>query len=121
MDYEPVNFARKFSLFQEAWKPKVIAELNDYQFKLARLSGEFIWHNHPETDEAFIVLDGKLRIDLRDGAVELSAGELFVVPKGVEHRPFAEGEVKVLLIEPRGVVNTGQTGNKQTAPNDDWI
>jgi len=89
--------------------------------KLARLSGEFIWHNHPETDEAFIVLDGKLRIDLRDGAVELSAGELFVVPKGVEHRPFAEGEVKVLLIEPRGVVNTGQTGNKQTAPNDDWI
>jgi len=95
--------------------------MNDYQFKLAKLEGDFIWHAHYDTDEAFIVLDGSLRIDFRDGAVHLSAGEMFVVPKGVEHKPFAEREVKLLLIEPRGVRNTGQVVGERTAANDVWI
>jgi mannose-6-phosphate isomerase-like protein (cupin superfamily) len=94
-------------LFDEQWKPKVIAEMNDYQFKIVRFEGDFIWHDHENTDETFIVLEGALRIDFRDGAVNLSAGEMFVVPKGVEHKPYAKRAVKLLLIEPRGVLNTG--------------
>ncbi|HKR76979.1 MAG TPA: cupin domain-containing protein [Rhodanobacter sp.] len=95
--------------------------MNDYQFKLVRLEGDFVWHAHAETDEVFIVLEGRLRIDFRDGAVELAAGEMFVVPKGVEHKPFADGEAKVLLVEPRGVVNTGQATSERTARNDVWV
>jgi mannose-6-phosphate isomerase-like protein (cupin superfamily) len=122
MSYEPVNFARKFSLFTEQWQPKVIAELNDNQFKIARLEGEFVWHSHADTDEAFLVLEGTLRIDFRDGAVSLAPGEMYVVPKGVEHKPVAEREVKLLLIEPRNVRNTGDNGaSDRTAPNDVWI
>jgi len=86
-----------------------------------KLQGEFIWHDHQDTDETFIVLDGELRIDFRDGAVELSAGEMFVVPKGVEHKPYAEREVKLLVVEPRGVPNTGNAGGERTAQNDLWI
>lgn len=119
--YNAINLAEKFELFSEKWRPKVVAELNDYQFKVVRIEGDFIWHDHPETDEAFIVLDGELRIDFRDGAVLLKAGEMFVVPKGVEHKPFAEKEVKLLLIEPRGVLNTGHAGGERTARNDVWI
>lgn len=119
--YHPINFAGKFRRLAERWQPRVIAELNDYQFKIARIEGEFIWHDHPETDEAFIVLDGVLRIDFRDGAVRLEAGEMFVVPRGVEHKPCAETEVKLLLIEPRGIANTGHAGGERTAPNDVWI
>lgn len=121
MRYEPINFRQKFGLFSEQWKPKVIAEMNDYQFKIAKLQGDFIWHDHKETDETFIVLEGELRIDFRDGAVHLSAGEMFVVPKGVEHKPSAQNEVKLLLIEPRDVANTGHEGGERTAPNDVWI
>src|SRR5262245_48300001 len=121
MAYAAINFAGKFGLFREQWQPKVIAEMNDYQFKLARLEGDFIWHDHKDTDETFIVLDGVLRIDFRDGAVLVSAGEMFVVPKGVEHRPCAEREVRLLLIEPRGVRNTGDEGGARTAENDVWI
>ncbi len=121
MPHVPINFQQKFSLFTEQWTPKVIAEMNDYQFKIGRLEGDFVWHNHPETDETFIVLEGSLRIDFRDGAVTLNAGEMFVVPKGVEHKPFAEHEVKLLLIEPRGVLNTGNEGGDRTATNDAWI
>lgn len=121
MNREAVNFLQKFSLFTEQWKPKVIAEMNDYQFKLVRLEGDFIWHDHKDTDEAFIVLEGKLRIDFRNGAVDLSAGEMFVVPKGVEHKPFADGQVKLLLIEPRGVLNTGHESSNRTAKIDEWI
>ncbi len=119
---QPINFARKFGLFTEQWQPKVIAEMNDYQFKIVRLEGDFVWHSHADTDEAFLVLEGSLRIDLRDGAVTLNPGELYVVPKGVEHKPCAEREVKLLLIEPRGVRNTGdeETGAR-TAANDVWI
>ena len=118
---EVINFARKFDLFSEQWQPKVVAELNDYQFKIVRITGDFVWHDHPETDEAFIVLDGKLRIDLRDRSVMLGPGEMFVVPKGTEHKPFAENEVKMLLIEPRGTLNTGHEGGECTAENDVWI
>jgi mannose-6-phosphate isomerase-like protein (cupin superfamily) len=116
-----INFSAKFALFSEQWQPKVIAEMNDYQFKIARLQGDFIWHDHKDTDETFIVLDGVLRIDFRDGAVEIAAGEMFVVPKGVEHKPYAEREVKLLLIEPRGVLNTGHEGGERTAENEVWI
>lgn len=119
--YDPINFASKFALFREQWQPKVVAELNDYQFKLVRIEGDFVWHDHQDTDEAFIVLDGELRIDFRDGSVMLGAGDMFVVPKGVEHKPFAAKEVRMLLIEPRGVPNTGGAGGERTARNDVWI
>jgi mannose-6-phosphate isomerase-like protein (cupin superfamily) len=118
---EVINFARKFELFSEQWQPKVVAELNDYQFKIVRIEGDFLWHDHPETDEAFVVLDGELRIDFRDRSVTLGPGEMFVVPKGVEHKPFAAKEVRMLLIEPRGTLNTGHEGGERTAQNDVWI
>ena len=121
MEYEAINFVRKLALITERWQPKVVAEMNDYQFKLVKLQGDFVWHDHKETDETFVVLEGTLRIDFRDGAVQLSAGEMFVVPKGVEHKPYAEREAKVLLIEPRGVLNTGHEGGERTAQNDVWI
>ncbi|NRO99252.1 cupin domain-containing protein [Paraburkholderia sp. NMBU_R16] len=103
------------------WQPRVVAEMNDYQFKVVKILGDFVWHTHADTDETFIVLDGRLRIDFRDHSIELGPGEMAVVPKGVEHKPFAEAEVKMLLIEPRGVVNTGDTVNERTAENDVWI
>ena len=121
MSYKSINFKQKFGLFEERWQPKVIAEMNDYQIKLVRLQGDFIWHDHPETDETFIVLEGDLRIDFRGDVVHVSSGEMFVVPKGVPHKPYAEREVKVLLIVPRGVKNTGHEGGDRTAPNDVWI
>jgi mannose-6-phosphate isomerase-like protein (cupin superfamily) len=121
MAYTAINLQQKFGLFSEHWQPKVIAEMNDYQFKIAKLEGDFIWHDHPETDETFIVIDGVLRIDFRDGAVTLRSGEIFVVPRGVEHKPYAEKEVKLMLIEPRGVKNTGHECGERTAENDVWI
>jgi len=121
MEYDAINLQQKLSLIREQWQPKVIAELNDYQFKVVRLEGDFIWHQHGDTDEAFLVLEGELRIDFRDGAVSLRSGEMYVVPKGVEHKPFAAREVKLLLVEPRGVPNTGDQGGERTARNDVWI
>lgn len=93
----------------------------EYQFKLVKIRGNFVWHSHQNTDETFIILEGDLRIDFRDGHVRLTKGEMFVVPKGVEHKPYAENEVKVLLIEPRGVRNTGDEGGDLTAENDVWL
>jgi mannose-6-phosphate isomerase-like protein (cupin superfamily) len=119
--YQAINLTQKLGLISEQWSPRVVAELNDYQFKVVRIEGDFVWHDHPETDEAFLVLEGELRIDFRDGAVVLRAGELFVVPRGVEHKPFAAKEVKLLLIEPRGILNTGHAGGERTAQNDVWI
>lgn len=119
--YQSINLLQKLSLVSEQWSPRVVAEMNSYQFKVVRIQGDFIWHSHPETDETFLVLEGTLRIDFRDGSVTLKAGELYVVPKGVEHKPYTEEEVKLLLIEPRGVLNTGQEGGERTAPNDVWI
>jgi mannose-6-phosphate isomerase-like protein (cupin superfamily) len=121
MEYRAISFAQKFGLFREQWQPKVIAEMNDYQFKVVKLKGDFIWHDHKDTDETFIVIEGDLRIDFRDGVVHVSAGEMFVVPKEVEHKPYAENEVKLLLIEPRGVLNTGEAGGERTAEQDVWI
>jgi mannose-6-phosphate isomerase-like protein (cupin superfamily) len=118
---QAINLLRKLDLIAEQWSPRVVAEMNDYQFKVARLQGDFIWHAHAETDEAFLVLDGQLRLDFRDGSVTLGSGELYVVPRGVEHKPYAEAEVKLLLIEPRGVLNTGAEGGERTALNDLWI
>ncbi|UCJ18888.1 cupin domain-containing protein [Pseudomonas sp. MM211] len=117
----PVNLEQKLALIHDHWSPRVVAEMNDYQFKVVRLQGDFIWHSHAETDEAFFVLDGQLRLDFRDGQVTLGSGELYVVPKGVEHKPYAEREVKLMLIEPRGVLNTGEEGGERTAINDLWI
>ena len=121
MQYQALNFNKKLSLFEEQWSPKVIAEMNNYQFKLVKIKGDFIWHDHQDTDETFIVLEGNLRIDFRDGSVDIGPGEMYIVPKGVEHKPFAENEVKMLLIEPQGVVNTGDETGELTAQNDVWI
>jgi mannose-6-phosphate isomerase-like protein (cupin superfamily) len=121
MKYNSINLAEKFGKLTEQWAPRVIAEMNDYQFKVVKLEGDFVWHSHQETDETFLVLEGDMRIDFRDGGVEIGAGELFIVPKGVEHKPYAAKEVKLMLIEPRGVLNTGDAGGERTAPNDVWI
>ena len=110
-----INSRTKLASFEDQWAPKVIAQMNDYQFKLVKLQGEFVWHNHQDTDEAFIVLTGDMTIELRDGSVPLSAGDMYVVPRGVDHKPIAEHECHVLLIEPRGLVNTGDEGGPRTA------
>lgn len=116
-----INLQDKLARFSEHWSPRVIAEMNDYQFKLAKLHGEFVWHAHADTDEVFIVLDGTMTLEFRDAAVVLSPGEMYVVRKGVEHRPVAAEECCVMLVEPRGVVNTGDAGGVYTAPNDMWV
>ncbi|MFK8012094.1 MAG: cupin domain-containing protein [Marinicellaceae bacterium] len=119
--YQSINLSNKLDKFTKHWSPHVIAEMNDYQFKLAKAKGDFVWHDHPDTDETFIVLEGELRIDFRDGFVILKQGEMFVIPKGVEHKPYAEREVKIMLIEPKGVVNTGDEKGDLTAEADVWI
>lgn len=121
MNQASINFREKLDQFHDHWSPKVIAELNDYQFKLVKVQGQFVWHEHAETDEAFIVLAGRLTIELAGATVELKAGEMYVVPRGVRHRPSAEQECHLLLIEPRGVVNTGTADCAMTAPNDVWL
>ena len=121
MTRSPVNFAEKLAKLSEHWSPRVVAEMNDYQFKLIKVQGEFVWHKHDETDESFIVLNGELEIAFRDGHVTLRAGEMFVVPKGLEHITRAAREAHVLVVEPRGVVNTGDAGGELTARNDVWL
>ena len=121
MEYSAINYEEKFGKFAEQFSPKIVAQLNNYHFKLVRFQGDFVWHSHADTDEAFMVLEGAMRIDFRDGCVELKAGEMFVASKGVEHKPFAEKECKLMLIEPSGVVNTGEAGGELTAQNDVWI
>lgn len=121
MNYQPINFDEKLRKFSEHWSPRIIAQLNDYHLKLVKVQGEFVWHDHPDTDELFMVIKGQLEILFRDGKVVLNEGEMFVVPKGVEHKPAAESECHILLIEPAGVVNTGDVKDVLTAPNDIWI
>jgi len=116
-----INFAEKLKKFSDLWSPKVIAEMNDYQFKLVKIQGEFVWHKHDETDEVFIVLDGEMSIAFRDGTVHLSQGEMVVVPKGKAHMPVAKNECKLLVIEPAGTVNTGDAGGEMTKAALDWI
>ena len=116
-----INFQDKFSKFTEHWTPKVIAEMNDYQIKLVKVKGEFVWHNHSDTDEVFIVIEGCLNIEFAGETIELNSGEMYVVPKGVQHKPYADEECKIMLVEPKGVVNTGAIDSKLTASNDVWV
>ncbi len=117
-DNEIVDVGEKLSLFSEHWSPKVVARLNDYEIKLVKVKGEFVWHTHEDTDELFLVIEGRLTIQLRNGDVTLGPGQLYVVPRGVEHCPIAEGEVSAMLIEPAGVINTGDAGGDLTARHD---
>ena len=121
MPLNKINLNEKLSKFSKYWSPRIIAEMNDYQFKLAKIKGEFIWHDHKDTDEVFIVIEGNMSIEFQDGIVNLSKGEMYVVPKGVRHKTYAENECKVMLVEPKGVINTGEAGGDLTAPNDVWI
>ena len=121
MKYQSINVQEKLAKFSERWSPKIIAQMNDYHFKIAKLQGEFIWHDHPQTDEVFIVLNGQLEIQFRDGSVVLREGEMFVVPKGVEHKPVAEQECHIMLVEPAGTLNTGDVVGERTSANDVWI
>ncbi len=111
---DKINLARKLALFSEHWSPKVVADVNDCQVKLAKLQGEFVWHRHEQEDELFLVLAGRLRLEFRDRQVWLEPGELIVVPRGVEHRPVAEQEAHVLLVEPRTTLNTGDVREART-------
>ena len=121
MKLNKINLTEKYSKFTKHWSPRIIAEMNDYQFKIAKIKGEFVWHDHKDTDETFIVMEGEMSIKLRDRTIELSEGEMFVVPKGAEHKPFSEHECKLMVVEPVGVVNTGDSGGELTAEGDVWI
>lgn len=115
----PVNLAERFSQFSELWSPKRIAAVNDYDVKIVKVKGEFVWHTHEDTDELFLVVAGRLTIQLRDGDVELGPGEMYVVPQGVEHCPVADEETSILLLEPAGTVNTGDAGGPLTKAAED--
>ena len=121
MSSEKINLKEKLSKFSDHWSPKVIAEMNDYQFKLVKIKGDFVWHNHGDTDEFFLVIEGEMKIEFKDETVILKEGEIFVVPKGVEHKPYAEEECKIMIVEPRGVINTGDAESNLKASNDVWI
>jgi mannose-6-phosphate isomerase-like protein (cupin superfamily) len=121
MVFKAINLAEKLSKFAEHWAPKIIAQMNDYHFKLVKFQGEFVWHRHDDTDEVFIVLDGEMFIAFRDGGVNLKAGEMFVVPQGIEHKPSAEKECRAMLVEPAGTINTGGAGGEMTADDNVWI
>lgn len=118
---EPINLAEKLGKIRDHWSPFVIAEMNDIQFKLAKFEGEFVWHSHDHTDEVFFVVAGEMEIGFRDRTITLREGEMFVVPRGVEHITRAVRECSAMIIEPRGVVNTGEAGGELTAPNDRWL
>ena len=121
MEFQPVNLKEKLSKFFDHWSPKIIAQMNDYHFKLVKFQGDFVRHKHDDTDEVFMVLEGEMTIEFRDGRVELKQGELFVVPKGVEHKPRAKEECKIMLVEPAGTINTGDRGGDFTAEDNVWI
>ena len=121
MDIKKINLEDKLSKFTEHWSPKIIAQMNDYHFKLAKIQGEFVWHKHDETDEVFIVIDGEMSIAFPDGKIDLKKGEMVVVPMGVEHKPIADNECKIMVIEPTGTVNTGDAGGDMTVEELPWI
>jgi mannose-6-phosphate isomerase-like protein (cupin superfamily) len=110
----PVNLSEKLTQIQEYWDPHIVGELNGQHVKLAKLKGDFIWHSHQNEDELFLVLEGVLRLELRDGMVTLKPGEFYIVPRGVEHRPIAEEEVHLLMFEPASTLNTGNVRNERT-------
>lgn len=121
IDFKSINFNEKLSKFSEHWEPKIIAQMNNYHFKIVKFKGEFVWHSHDDTDEVFIVLYGEMSITFREGSVNLKTGEMYVVPKGVEHKPSAEKECKALLVEPAGTINTGNSDSEMTAEENVWI
>jgi mannose-6-phosphate isomerase-like protein (cupin superfamily) len=121
MANQPIDLSEKLAAFTEHWSPKVVARLNDYEVKVAKLQGEFVWHHHEDSDELFLVLSGQLTIRMAAGDVHLGPGQLYVVPRGVEHSPITDGEVSVVLIEPCGIVNTGSAGGAMTAGYDDSL
>ena len=121
MDFKPINLREKLDKFTDHWSPKIIAQINNYHFKLVKFQGDFVWHRHNDTDEVFINLGGEMSIEFRYGRVDLKSGEMFVVPKGVEHKPFAEKECKIMLVEPAGTINTGDAGGELTAEENIWI
>ena len=116
-----IELKEKFNQFDEFWTPKILGEFNGQLIKIAKLKGEFVWHNHENEDELFFIVKGQLLMKYRDQQILLKEGELHIVPKGVEHRPYAPKEAKIMIIEPRGVVNTGNKKDMLTAPNDAWI
>lgn len=121
MNMDPINIQEKLSRFSDHWSPRIIAQMNNYHFKVVKFQGEFVWHRHDDTDEVFIVLDGEMAIAFRNGTVVLKAGEMFVVPRGEEHKPHAARECKAMLVEPAGTVNTGDAGGEMTAEDNVWI
>jgi mannose-6-phosphate isomerase-like protein (cupin superfamily) len=121
MDYSKINLKEKLGRFSDYWTPRIVSQFNDYHIKLVKVKGEFVWHDHPETDELFLVLDGSLEIHFRDGVIKLNNGDMFVVPKGLEHRPIAENECHILLIEPVGTINTGKIMDALTTKDNIWI
>jgi mannose-6-phosphate isomerase-like protein (cupin superfamily) len=121
MTIDVINLTQKFSLIDQHWDPKIIAQLNDYHLKIAKIQGEFVWHSHPETDEVFFVVEGSLTIHLRNNDLHLENGELCVIPKGVEHKPAAEKECQILMVEPAGTLNTGDIDGDRTVWDPDWI
>jgi len=117
-----INFADKFSKLPDGdYSVRIVAKMNDYEFKIVKFKGEFIWHSHPDTDETFIILNGKMMMHFRDKMVELNAGEMIVIPKGVEHKPASEKGYEALLIEPEGVPNTGDIKSEMTVNKLEWI
>ncbi len=116
-----INLEEKFALIAETWSPRILAELNGQQVKIAKLHGEFVWHAHEREDELFLVIQGELRILFRDGEVTLRPGEICVVPRGIEHKPIADAEVQVLLLEPSSTLNTGTAGGPRTVGSPEWI
>lgn len=119
--YQAINLNEKLSELNDLWSLKVIGEMNDYQFKLIKIAGEFEWHSHEETDKVFMVIEGEMIIDFRDGQVKISKGEMIVLPKGIEMKPSAEKECHIMLVEPRSIVNNDGTESELTAANDSWI
>ena len=116
-----INFKSKFEKFNDLWSPKVIAEMNDYQLKLVKIKDDFVWHEHNDTDEVFIVISGVIWIEFKDETIQINTGEMIVVPKGTKHRPYATEEAQIMLVEPKGVVNTGDIESDLTALNDQWV
>ncbi len=121
MTVTAINLKEKFGKFSEKWMPRIVAQMNGYHVKIAKVQGDFVWHSHPDTDELFLIVDGELRIDFRDGSVTLKPGEMAVVPKGVEHKPFAEKECAILMVELAGTLNTGDAGGDRTVQDPQWI
>lgn len=121
MAIQPINVREKLSSLADLWSPHIIAQINDYHIKLAKIQGEFVWHKHSETDEVFFVVKGQLRLEFRDQVVQLNEGELCVVPRGVEHKPVADRECHIMLIEPAGTRNTGDVEDEHTQLEEHWI